>query len=222
MIFYLMDAFYEAEKEQGKKFSFKDISTKKKKLFFALILSALFFTCSMVLIPINSNIYWLLLFSPIIFIVTFVFVVEGIKSEDQKEYERNIQGYLIRLDRMRKILNKEIFLFYSEAKIKKLIEDCNEIIPTLEYSQRIFKPLLIAFNVAIFPLIITAIDIIVRKISVDMAMQVLILIILIFIISVSLFYLMTPFVRDFLDNDYKKIKEIKAILSDILLTDFMK
>lgn len=221
MIWYLIDAFNLEERDKNI-ICIKDLSKNKRKYFIMLIVVAIIFFIATAVIPILFDIHWIGSVMFVIYFATFMYFIKMVSKETEKEYGKNVADYKKDLDDLVHILRKEVFQLYTEKQINRLIEDCDQILPTLKRSKSVFKPFVTFFTAIIFPLVTLALNIIVNELSFDISLQVMIWIVLGPLYLISLYYLISPIIGGFLDSDYKKFRRLRDMLSDILLLYFMK
>jgi hypothetical protein len=221
MIWYLLDAFNQMEREDNK-FKITDISRSKWKYLWAIIITSILLFITIAIIPMLYDIYWIGGIAIIVYFAIYIYSIKEISKETEKEYEKNTKAYKETLENLSHILRKEVFRLYTEKQILKLIDDCNQILPSLQRSKSIFQPIVTLFTVILFPIITLALNILIENLTFNMSMQIMIVILLGLLYLISVYYLISPIVGGILDSDFKKLRRIRDMLSDIILIEFTK
>jgi len=219
MIWYLLDAFSLMEREKNR-FRIKHISKTKRLYLAAIIFVSIFFFISITVIPKLYNIDWIGGVAFVIYLSTYIFSIKKIAREAEKEYEENTEEYKKTLENLALLLRKEVFQLYTEKQITKLIEVCNQILPSLQRSKSIFKPFVAIFTAILFPLITLALNILIDNFSFNASLQTIIWLILGSLYLISMYYFISPVIGDILDSEYKKLRRLRDMLSDIILISF--
>lgn len=219
MIWYLFEAFRQEDRMMGKKVSLKELSKTKWKYLAMLMAAAIFYFISVTVLPLVYDIYWLSGIALVVYGFVMVYFVRGVSLET--DYEKNVLDYKYRLGILRGILNKEVFKLYSEKKIAWLIEDCDRILPGLKRSKSIFRPISVFSKSIIAPLVIFVLGVLAENVSISTSALIAVLIILILMYLLGIFYLVSPIITSFLDRDYKIVEDLRLMLSDIILIDFI-
>lgn len=219
MIWFLLDAF-NLEVRKKNKFNFKNLSKSDLKYFIILIVVSVFFFIATTIIPIIYDVYWIGSVSFVIYIAVFIYFLKKVNKEQEKEYEKIIIKYKKDLDNLVYLLREEVFQLYTEKQIIRLIEDCNQILPTLRMSKSVFKPFVTFFTAILFPLVTLVLNMVMDKYYYDISVQVMIWIIFGSLYLLSLYYLITPAIGDFIDSHYNKLRKLRDMLSDIILLHF--
>ncbi|MCS5503518.1 hypothetical protein NY607_20620 [Lysinibacillus sp. A4] len=119
---------------------------------------------------------------------------------------------------IRTILNKRDI--NKIEQIELLINQINEEVSELKFSEKVLKPISKISTVLIIPII----TILTKELLNynDMGIYSVILVILLCLMVVGIFYMIKPLLEQILDTPYRKMRELKRVLEDVKMLDFLK
>lgn len=188
-------------------------------LIMALISLIFYITVSFIKIE-HSGLYQAI--SLIIYIILLIILIPLSEKVNQKNYKKIIKAHDLRMEILRDVLKND-FRLYESGKIQELIKQCDMSIKSYKLSTEIFKPLVDIAKSVLFPIVTFSFGLIIKKveISVDDTIRITKLVIVVIVMFFGLFLIVKNPVESFLDSQSNKIKELKNMLEDIFIKDFI-
>lgn len=218
-IILIMSKYYETLKEDDKN-KLKDV-IKNNKLIYTFILG-------IIIVWIIACILAHLKKSPYIVLTLYLIGVIGVlillKVSDiveQKNYKKNTSKYMNKLNVLRKILIE--FGLFEGKKIERLIDECNKSIEYYKFSDRFYNSIKNIAKTTFIPIITFAVGIAINVSTLNLSDVIMFTIIALIIVSLGVFciYELKIFLEVILDDRSSKIKNLKNLLIDINIKDFI-
>lgn len=218
MLWYFMDGYKnKIDKRVLKKW--KEIQFRIRIALICLFVFGAIYACSAIYLSEYPLVYGLALFLMIFdLILLYIF---GRKEEINEYTDRLAWHQNNRLDKFRDLLKEDHFRFYSQEKIEFLIDRCNDELPRLRISKTLFKPVITVFSGMILPIVIYGFTIYSHDLGNQAVAYILIFAVIMIMYILGLYYMLKPTIEKILDSKYYTIVNIKNMLQDIILMDFL-
>ena len=216
MIWYLMNAFIDKVKINELR-KWKDLSLRVRISLLSLIITGLIFLFSGIFFSKYPSINGVLL---LLFIVVFIILYIFVRKDNIKNYIKDLDWYNGKLDIFRDLLKDDNFNLYTKDKIKLLIELYNEELPKLQISKSLFKPLITIFSSMIIPIIVYGFKLFSDSIGINFMVYILAFAIAFILYLLGIYYILRHTMIRLLDSQYYVIKNVIAMMNDIILKDF--
>jgi TRAP-type uncharacterized transport system fused permease subunit len=206
MIWYILDSY----KIRSKDYEYsvlKDISVGEWITLIGAILSCAFIIINYIV--------------GVILAITFLIALYiNVSKNRRKNYKKNLNNYHLKLECLRKTLKEEQIDCYSKIQVNQLVEKCENSLPSLRISDKLFKPIVKTTTLIIIPLGMFCLGKISGKMDIDASTKLYVLIIGIILFCLGCFYMISQQIKRMLDKEYSSMKYLKSMLEDILLIDF--
>lgn len=193
---------------------------KNKLVFFMMLMIIFFWITAMILSCLNKNTGIIITFY-IVGAVCVLFLIKVIDIMEQKNYIRNTNKHAIKLTTLRKILIEQGL--YEKNKIDYLIKECSEYADYYRFSNKLYNSAKNIIKTIFIPIIAFAIGVAANTKKFELQDIVLFTVITLLIVFLGLLFVfeIKLILESFLDSRSSKMKNLKNLLIDINLKDFV-
>lgn len=169
---------------------------------------------------IRYNNFWLILVNAIVAFGAGSYLGYQGKKIREKRYGTGLEYYHVKINILAKILEEKNL--YNPLKLERLTQQIKEELPTLKNSDNMFKPLYTIASLILIPIFMLFVNWILNATSkITESLFIIGSILSLIVALMGLFYMTKPLIQDFLDSDYKKMKKLCDIMTDIVTKDFI-
>lgn len=216
MLQLIIDAFEEKNKDENFFKSLKKMDILNRIFVVVIILVTIL---SYILFLIKKYKWSLYTIAGMVIVLYILIYILSVRS--RKKWKDNIKNYNKKLDKLKDILSEENINYYSENKIKYLIDQCDKSInDRISVNEKKKEKRHRFIEKYILPIVAFGAGVMSDKIDISELIQICIMAIIIIIIINIYIWLIDIFIEEITGTELEKKKSLKCKLEDLLIRDF--